>query len=384
MNEADPRQAAPAAPTDPAVTEALEAHRAGRDLARGQIAALLGACAPGDIAAIRQAADAELKARCGDEVFFRGIVEFSNVCAGDCLYCGIRAGNASVERYTLDEDEIVDSALWCADKGYGSIVLQSGERRDEAFVGLVERAVARIKRDSVSAALPRGLGITLCVGEQPREAYERWFRAGAHRYLLRIETTSPRLFAAIHPPRQTLEGRIRCLYTLRDVGYQVGTGVMIGLPGQTLGDLADDILFFRDMDVDMIGMGPYIVHRQTPMAVHEDENRAAAGAIYQRALLMIAVTRLVLRDVNIAATTALQAMKPTGREEGLTYGANVIMPQLTPTRVRKEYQLYEGKPCLDESADQCAACLAGRIRSVGRRIGYNQWGDSRHAVARQT
>ncbi len=344
------------------------------------ISTLLDARTPGDVEAIRVAADAVRKACCGDAVHFRGIIEFSNRCACDCYYCGIRAGNQTVERYALTADEIVASALWCADKGYGSVVLQSGERRDEAFIELVEQAVMRIKQGSLSAKLPDGLGVTLSVGEQTQETYARWRRAGAHRYLLRIETTAPRLFEAIHPAGQTLAARINCLRSLQEVGYQVGTGVMIGLPGQTVRDLADDLLFFRDLDVDMLGMGPFIVHKQTPLATYRDEVEARRADIYRQSLLMIAVARLVLRDVNIAATTALQAMKPTGREEGLTYGANIIMPQLTPTRVRPQYQLYEGKPCLDESADQCAACLAARIRSVGRVIGYDQWGDSRHAA----
>jgi biotin synthase len=349
---------------------------------RDEICALLSVRDPAGIETIRAAADAMRQRECGDEVFFRGLVEFSNVCSCDCHYCGIRAGNPSVERYTLSADESVQAALWCADKGYGSVVLQSGERRDAAFVELVTEVVSRIKAGSVSAELPHGLGITLCVGEQPRETYARWRQAGAHRYLLRIETSSPRLFATLHPAHQTLANRQQCLRTLQEVGFQVGTGVMIGFPGQTVADLADDVLFFRDMDVDMIGMGPFIVHPQTPLAVHTATLAAQQQEIYQQALLMIAVVRLVLRDVNIAATTALQAMKPTGREEGLTYGANVIMPQLTPTRVRTHYQLYTGKPCMDESAEQCAACLAGRIRSVGRTIGYQRWGDAPHAQSR--
>ena len=285
-------------------------------------------------------------------------------------------------RYLLTEDEIVASALWCADKGYGSVVLQSGERHDATFVDLVERSVRRIKSESVSQRLPHGVGITLCVGEQSREAYERFYAAGAHRYLLRIETSSPDLFAAIHPQQQAFARRVECLRTLRDIGFQVGTGVMIGLPGQTREHLADDILFFREMDVDMIGMGPYIPHKDTPLAAQHDAYGWPSADAYRTALLMIAVVRITLKDVNIAATTALQAMRPLGREEGLTFGANVVMPQLTPMQVRKDYLLYEGKPCLDESAEQCLGCLEARIQSVGRTIGYDRWGDPRHALKR--
>jgi len=320
---------------------------------------------------------------CGDEVFFRGLVEFSNVCTSDCFYCGIRKSNAKPNRYTLTKDEIVECAKFCADEGFGSIVLQSGERQDAAFAEFVEDVVRAIKSETMSAALPQGLGITLCVGEQKRATYERFFAAGAHRYLLRIETSSPGLFSRIHPPKQTFETRIKCLETLKSIGFQVGTGVMIGLPGQTISDLADDILFFKNLDVDMIGMGPYIVHSDTPMQCHEKETTARKDEILQLSLMMIAVTRIVLGNVNIAATTALQAMDPTGREKGLLHGANVIMPQVTPLGVRRDYLLYEGKPCIDESALQCKGCLENRVTSIGRRLGKNAWGDSRHAIEKK-
>lgn len=344
------------------------------------IVALLSVTELDDINAIRTRAMDVLRQHCGTQVYFRGLVEFSNQCVRNCFYCGIRLGNQRVQRYRLSEDEIVASALWCADKGYGSVVLQSGERHDAAFIELVERSVRRIKAESVSPRLPQGLGITLCVGEQSRETYERFHAAGAHRYLLRIETSSPELFAEIHPAPQAFDRRVDCLRTLRDVGFQVGTGVMIGLPGQTRRHLADDILFFRDMDVDMIGMGPYLPHQDTPLAAQHDAYGWTSADAYRTALLMIAATRIVLQDVNIAATTALQAMRPLGREEGLTFGANVVMPQLTPMEVRNDYLLYEGKPCLDESVEQCLGCLDARIQSVGRTVAYDQWGDPRHAL----
>jgi biotin synthase len=317
-------------------------------------------------------------------VLLRGLIEFSNECANDCLYCGIRRSNAEVERYCLTSDEVVEAALFAAVKGFGSVVLQSGERHDEALVSFVEDVVRRIKRESTSAALPQGLGVTLSVGEQSRESYERFFRAGAHRYLLRIETSSPVLYRRLHPARQSFEERVRCLRLLKEIGYQVGTGVMIGLPGQTVEQLADDILFFRDIDADMIGMGPYIVHHGTPMVTHEAEVSARKAQILQLSLNMIAVTRLVLKDVNIASTTALQAMHPEGRELGLSYGANVIMPQVTPSSVRRHYLLYDGKPCVTEDSADCAECVAARVLAAGRSIAWNAWGDSRHALARST
>ncbi|MEI6167778.1 MAG: [FeFe] hydrogenase H-cluster radical SAM maturase HydE [bacterium] len=349
------------------------------EFTREEIAFLLGRRETNEVELLRQAAEALCFAWVGNTVHFRGLVEFSNICVCDCHYCGIRKSNPAITRFFLTLDEVMQAAHWCAEQGYGSLVLQSGERRDEAFIDFVETAVRRIRAETRTAQQPDGLGITLCVGEQTRETYARFKAAGAHRYLLRIESTSPHLFRQLHPAGQSFEQRVQCLQWLRETGFQVGTGVMIGFPGQTLENLADDVLFFRSLDVDMIGMGPYLVHKQTPMAAQEKEMAARHGEVYQLALNMIAVTRLVLKNVNIAATTALQAMKATGREEGLTYGANVIMPQLTPTEFRKDYQLYEGKPCLDENRDQCKMCLQRRITGAGRVIGFHEWGDSRHA-----
>jgi biotin synthase len=345
---------------------------------KNDIMSLLSASTPCEIEIVRKRANEILVRECGPDVYCRGLVEFSNQCINDCFYCGIRKSNSAIQRYFLNKKEIVEAAKFCADAGYGSIVLQSGERRDDHFIDFVEDAVKTIKKETTNKDLPHGLGVTLCVGEQKDDVYERFFEAGAHRYLLRIETTSPDLFARIHPARQTLDSRLKCLAALKRIGYQTGTGVMIGLPGQSMADLADDVLFFRDNDIDMIGMGPYIVHHQTPMARYELEIKNRKSDIFNSALKMIAVVRIVCHDVNIASTTALQAMEPLGREQGLEFGANVIMPQVTPTDVRKNYMLYEGKPCLDENASLCRSCIEQRIKSIGRNIGSNKWGDSRH------
>jgi biotin synthase len=350
------------------------------ELDRDGLIAILGARDKSDIEAVRSAAERVLLRHCGNGVYLRGLVEASNACACDCFYCGIRKSNRGVHRYTLSADEIVACAAACASFGYGSMVIQSGERSDKTFIDLMVDTVGRIKRETRTPAQPEGLGITLCVGQQSYETYKRLFEAGAHRYLLRIETTKPALFARLHPAGQTLQSRIECLGMLRDIGYQVGTGVMIGLPGQTLGDLADDILFFERHDVDMIGMGPFIPHPDTPLGNEECPGTAERIRL---ALLMIAATRLKLRDVNIASTTALQALDPVGREKGLKFGANVIMPQVTPQDVRRDYQLYPGKPCLEENARECQSCLGLRIESAGRKIGYHAWGDSVHAVKRK-
>ena len=347
---------------------------------REDLVRLLALSRPADVARLRTRALDVMRAHVGDEVYYRGIIELSNVCACDCLYCGIRRGNGSVERFTLDEQEVLDAARWCADAGYGSIVIQAGERSDPAFIDSVERLVRRIRAESVREVLPQGLGVTLSLGEQRLETYRRWRAAGAHRYLLRIETTDPGLFGRIHPPERTLEARKQALADLAEAGFQVGTGVMIGLPGQTLEMLAEDILFFREHAIDMIGMGPWLFHPDTPM--HDWEQPLSREALLQLALNMIAAVRLACPDVNIAATTALQAMVPDGRERGLGYGANVTMPNLTPVQARAKYQLYDGKPCMDEGREECRGCLLGRVERVGRTVALNQWGDAPHFARR--
>jgi biotin synthase len=311
----------------------------------------------------------------GNKVYYRGLIEFSNICAKDCLYCGIRKGNRKVERYEMTDDEIIAAACWAHQQHYGSIVLQGGERCSPAFADRIEALLQRIH-----AATGHELGITLSLGEQTPETYQRWLTAGAKRYLLRIETSNPDLYAAIHPPDHRFENRVACLASLHDLGWQTGTGVMIGLPGQTTQDLVRDIRFFQDMDVDMIGMGPYIPHNDTPLANQMPDFDGPRQL--QRALTMIALTRITLQDVNIAAATALQALDPQGRERGLEAGANIIMPNLTETRYRTGYQLYNGKPCMDENAGMCRFCLEGRIASVGETIGYGEHGDAPHYARR--
>ena len=333
---------------------------------------ILAAQAADEVEVIRQAAERTLIEHCGDTVRLRGLIELSNRCTADCHYCGIRRSNRALARYTLGIDEIVSAARWCGEIGYGSVVLQAGERRDARFVRFVADAVRAIKAQTRSPALPQGVGITLGLGEQSPETYAAWFAAGAHRYLLRMESSSPRLFAALHPVRQSYAARLACLKTLKMIGYRVGTGVMIGLPGQSLDDLVDDLLFFRDIGTDMVGMGPYIAHTQAPLAGSLPD----VARRMQLALRMIAATRLLLPGINIAATTALETLAGDGREQGLRFGANVVMPQATPLRVRHQYALYDGKPGVDENATECAAGLEGRIRSVGRRLLRNAWGDS--------
>jgi len=348
------------------------------ELNRDDVIKLLSVKQHDEIEEIKSASYNTLIEFCGNKVWLRGLIEFSNICINDCYYCGIRKSNINLNRFLLSKDEILESAKWCAEKGFGSIVLQSGERGDEKFVDFVSEVVSEIKKETISEKLPSGLGITLCIGEQYFDSYKRLFDVGAHRYLLRIESSNEELYYSIHPAKQNFQKRIECLYMLKEIGFQTGTGVMIGLPNQTLEHLADDIFFFKKLDIDMIGMGPYIIHKDTPMANNTTQNSELSTQNYLLALKMIAVTRIFLKDVNIASTTALQALKPLGREAGLEFGANVFMPLITPAQYRKDYQLYDGKPCIDDLADECYDCSVARINSIGREIGFDEWGDSKH------
>ncbi|HNX37716.1 MAG TPA: [FeFe] hydrogenase H-cluster radical SAM maturase HydE [Candidatus Cloacimonadota bacterium] len=307
----------------------------------------------------------------GKIVYFRGIIELSNICSKNCYYCGIRRDNLHTVRYLMEKDEVLDAAKWAWEQNYGSVVIQAGEREDSSFINYVNELLLDIKKLSDDE-----LGITLSLGEQKEEVFRLWQESGAHRYLLRIETSNSSLYQTLHPLDHSFQRRVETLRTLKKLGWQTGTGVMIGLPGQTYEHLADDVLFFYDEDIDMLGMGPFIPHLQTPLK--DLVNSYDPDSSLEKALKMIAVCRIALKDVNIASTTALQALNPTGREMGLLAGANIIMPNITDTKYRANYQLYEGKPCLDENADQCVHCLERRIESIGETVGYNKWGDSPH------
>lgn len=310
---------------------------------------------------------------------YRGLIEFSNYCIKDCKYCGIRKSNNLVDRFYMNKDEILKMAKWAFDNEYGSITLQSGERTDDDFVDFISDVIGDIK-----TKFNGNLGMTLCMGEQTEETYKKWFDKGGHRYLLRIETTNKNLYNKIHPKNDlhNFEKRVECLKILKKLGYQVGTGVMIGIPGQTIEDLADDIIFFKNMDIDMIGMGPYIVHKDTPIGKYAIEQgfdtKENKNKRFLMGLKMIAVTRIFLKDVNIAATTALQALDSLGREKGLKAGANILMPIITLEDYREKYQLYDNKPCIDDNADKCKNCLTGRVMSVGEKVGFGEFGDSKH------
>jgi len=309
----------------------------------------------------------------GRKVYYRGIIEFSNYCQKNCYYCGIRKDNSQVTRFMMKEQEILNRAEWVYKNDYGSLVLQSGECQSQEYIEFVEKIVTKIKELSSGE-----LGITLSLGEQSKETYRRWFAAGAHRYLLRIETANPKLYQKLHPDDHKFTSRLSCLQDLKEIGYQVGTGVMIGLPGQTVEDIVDDLLFFQEYDIDMIGMGPYVVHDNTPLKKEIEDIDHLRQRNLEWGIKMVALLRLLMPDVNIAATTALQALDPQGREKALAAGANVLMPIVTHQKYRQNYQLYDNKPCIDEKATDCQHCLAARVKSVGDQIGYGEWGDPPH------
>lgn len=356
------------------VNEILNRAEQGDELSKEEIVTLLSITDKDERQELYDCAYRVKKKQVGTVAYFRGIIECSNICIKDCYYCGIRKSNANVERFLMDEEEIFHEAVWAYEAEYGSIVIQSGERQDATYIDMIERVLKRI-----TEATNGKIGITLSLGEQTEEVYRRWKESGAHRYLLRVETTNPALYAKLHPADHSLETRKECLRALRRTGYQVGTGVMMGLPEQTMAHLADDILFFKEFDIDMIGMGPYIPHSDTPMGqeipAYTDEQKQEKLHL---GFKMIAVTRLVLKDINIAAATALQALEYTGREQGLRCGANVIMPNVTETRFRPNYVLYDNKPCTDENSSMCRGCLSGRIKGIGETIGFNERGDSVH------
>ena len=287
----------------------------------------------------------------GDEVHLRGLIEFSNICQQNCFYCGLRKDNANVKRYWLKPDTIIEFASKAQGYGYKTVVLQSGES-DIYTIADMQYILGKIK------AL--GLAITLSVGEKTRVEYEAYKRAGADRYLLRIETTDCRIYKKLHPG-MSLENRMRCLTDLKELGYEVGTGCLVGLPEQTVYSLAEDILFFKAIDADMIGLGPFIPNDDTPLA---EEN----GGTFVASLKVTAITRLLLPDANIPATTAMETLNKEGRIIALNSGANVVMPNVTDGEYRQMYMLYPGKICINDTPAHCRGCITGKIMAIGRQV----------------
>ena len=310
--------------------------------------------------------------RLDNRIHLRGLIEMSNICRKSCLYCGVRSDNRNVERYTLSEDEVVECAKLAHKLGYGSVAIQSGERNDKAFVDSITRILHRIKEIDNGS-----LGITLSLGEQSEEVYRQWFEAGAHRYLLRIESSNEDLYYKIHPhdERHDFHKRLACIDSLLRIGYQTGTGVMVGLPFQTLEILADDLLFFKEKDVAMVGMGPFIPHPDTPLYQFADRIPSVEDRM-NLTLKMIAILRLMMPEINMVAATANQTIDPMGREKAILAGANVIMPNLPPNEYREDYLIYPDKACVSDKPEECFSCLDIRMKAIGHEILYNAWGDS--------
>ena len=296
-------------------------------------------------------ADKVRKEHVGDEVHLRGLIEFSNICKCFCKYCGLRCENTNIERYRLKPEEIVDFAKKAADMGYKTIVLQSGE--DSYYTrNVLCDIISEIKKSDVA--------LTLSVGERSYDDYKAFKDAGADRYLIRIETTDKNLYKQMHP-HMDFENRVNCLKNLKKIGFETGSGCLVGLPNQTVESLADDILFFKEINADMIGIGPFLPHPQTPLKDSEQGS-------FTLALKVMALTRIILPDINIPATTAMETLNPNGRLIALQSGANVVMPNVTNSEYKAKYEIYPNKICINEAPTKCRGCIEGKIKSIGRTI----------------
>lgn len=328
------------------------------ELSKNEIIKLLETNDENNLDYLYKKADSIRKKFHGDEVHLRGIIEFSNYCRQNCHYCGLRKDNDILKRYQIGAEEIVKIALSGAELGYKTIVLQSGE--DEYEADKIGYIINRIKEKT-------DIAITLCVGERSLEEYRLWKEAGADRYLLKHETSDKPLYHRLHPG-MNYEDRIQRLHWLRDLGYQLGGGNIIGLPGQTTETLARDILLFKELKLDMIGIGPFIAHQKTPL-------RGEPRGTVEMTLKVLAVTRLLLPLTHLPATTALGSIDDFGRQKGLQAGANVVMPNITSSQYRVLYEIYPAKICIDEKAQECRQCIGGIINSLGRTVAVNR-GDS--------
>ena len=314
-------------------------------------------------------ADAVRRRHVGDAVHLRGLIEFANRCGRGCLYCGLRRQRADVVRYRMTLDEIVACARTAYDLGMGTVVLQSGEDASMPATWLAEVIVA------IKEAVP--VAATLSVGERSRDDYALWRRAGADRYLLRFETSNPDLYARLHPDaKDGLDGRLAALYALRDLDYEVGSGVMVGLPGQTCEDLAGDLALFERVGLHMVGLGPYVAHPDTPLAHVGATDADQVPSSETTASIMVALTRLVLPDTNIPATTALATISPTGgRMHGLQRGGNVVMPNVTPAACKRRYEIYPAKAGVTVDVVEAVADVRRTLDALGRTVGIGR-GDS--------
>ena len=332
------------------------------DLTDAEFLELISYLSEEDASYLYESARAVQRETYGTGVFLRGLIEFTNYCRNDCFYCGIRRSNPNAERYRLTDDQI----LQCCDQGYSlgfrTFVLQGGE--DPCFTD--ERMVSVVR--SIRRKYP-DCAITLSLGERSRDSYQALYDAGADRYLLRHETANEEHYRYLHPPELSLKNRKDCLFSLRDIGFQVGAGMMIGAPGQRKTHLVEDLRFLQDLRPHMIGIGPFIPHKDTPF-------RGAPSGTLEDTLHLLAILRLMFPNVLLPATTALGTIHPQGRELGILAGANVIMPNLSPVNVRGKYLLYDGKICTGDEAAECHSCLEHRMEKIGYHIIVDR-GDSK-------
>ena len=325
-----------------------------RSLTRDEWTALIVGRTPELAGYLFELARKERHLHYGHDVYVRGLIEFTNYCRNDCLYCGIRKSNPHVSRYRLSEEHILDCCRIGYDLGFRTFVLQGGEDgyyTRERMVHLIERI--RFRHPDCA--------ITLSIGEKSREDYQAFYEAGANRYLLRHETFNANHYSRLHPPSLSAAARQKCLWDLKDIGYQTGTGFTVGSPYQTPQDLAEDMLFIRELNPQMVGIGPFIPHHDTPFS------NEAIGTM-ELTLFMLGLLRLMLPKVLLPSTTALGTIDPKGRELGILAGANVVMPNLSPTGVRKDYALYDNKICTWDEAAECRQCLERRMESIGYRV----------------
>lgn len=302
-------------------------------------------------------ADEVRKEHVGDEVHLRGLIEFSNICRNNCLYCGIRKDNSEVRRYRLDEEELIDTARKAADMGFKTLVLQSGEDMYFSQKRMCD-IIRKIKSFDVA--------LTLSVGERSYDDYKAFREAGADRYLMRIETTDKNLYHKLDP-NMSWQHRYECLLMIKELGYELGSGIMVGLPEQTVESIADDLIFLKNLEIDMAGIGPFIPHPHTPL-------KDAVGGTLDLALRTMAIMRIMMPDINIPATTAMESLHPKGRILALKSGANVVMPNVTEGEYRRLYQLYPGKICVDDTPLHCRSCIGMKIMSIGRSVGTGYGG----------
>ncbi|MCF7831006.1 [FeFe] hydrogenase H-cluster radical SAM maturase HydE [Candidatus Gracilibacteria bacterium] len=310
----------------------------------------------------------------GNDVHFRGIIEFSNHCEKNCDYCGIRSGNKKIERYCMSKEEIKECLDFIDQVKYGSVVLQSGELTSPAAKKFLLEVVQLINQEYPE------MGITLSCGELDSRFLKELKEAGAHRYLLRIETSNPKLYEKIHPASHSLKNRIKTLENLKKLDYQVGCGNMVGIPGQTLDDLITDLHFFQDLDFDMFGLGPYVIHEDTPLGNSKNKKWWVANKeeIFNTTLNFIALLRILIPTANIATATALDVFKPQGRVWALKAGANIIMPSVTPQKYRDKYLLYQDKPCVDEDPTDCIDCTIEKVKMARLNPVLGKQGNSLH------